>query len=60
MVLEKITTGKNKVQVVWPAMFFEPPEKYKIPPNFGGNWDYIIFRRIVLGSIFFSKQSAGK
>jgi hypothetical protein len=36
-------------------MFFEPPEKFTIPPNFGGSCDYIIFWRIVLGLIFFFK-----
>jgi hypothetical protein len=46
---------EKKGTVVWPAMFFEPPEKITILPNFGGNWGYIIFRRIVLGSIFFFK-----
>jgi hypothetical protein len=50
--LKKIRLEK-KGTVVWPAMFFKPPEKIKIPPNFGGNWDYNISRRIVLGSIFF-------
>jgi hypothetical protein len=49
---KKITTGK-KGTVVGPAMYFEPPEKNTIPPNVGGNWDYIIFWQIVLGSFFF-------
>jgi hypothetical protein len=51
---------KKKIQVLWPAMFFEPPEKIMILQNFGGNWDYIIFRRIVLGSIFFFKTTCRK
>ncbi len=51
---------EKKGTVIWLAMFFEPPEKITIPPNFGGNWDYIIFRRFFWERFFFSKQSAGK
>ncbi len=38
--LEKKDTGCLAGYVV------KPPEKITIPPNFGGNWDYIIFQRL--------------